>query len=84
MFNVLVTVFLNRFMEGLNVHGLVDEIRRNPAAWQPVFIYHHKKLQPETLLDVFIVQWSAQGSNKLGAEKQVFSYWRELLQEIYG
>ena len=73
---------LEALKEGLKTLGVLEQIEKYPNAFEPLFIYHHKKLTPEDITNIFKVQRSLPGSNKFETENLLLSFWHDLLIDI--
>ncbi len=73
---------LEALKEGLKTLGVLEQIEKYPNAFEPLFIYHHKKLTAEDITNIFKVQRSLPGSNKFETENLLLSFWHDLLIDI--
>ncbi|XP_034721445.1 G2/M phase-specific E3 ubiquitin-protein ligase-like isoform X1 [Etheostoma cragini] len=72
---------LYRFCEGLKTLGVLDQIRRHPDSFRPLFCYEPNTLTADQVEDLFSIHLSPEGSNKRAAEEMVITFWRDYLQD---
>lgn len=73
---------LEALKEGLKVLGVLEQIEKYPNAFEPLFIYQHKKITAENITAIVKVQRSLPGSNKFETENLLLSFWYEGQCEI--
>ncbi len=77
-----------RFEEGLQLLGLLSEVRKNTQTFKEVFVFRPTavaSLDSTVLEHLFVVQWTCEeGSNKRLKEKRVLNYWCDFLQDLAG
>uniref|UniRef100_A0A8C9XP20 HECT domain-containing protein n=1 Tax=Sander lucioperca TaxID=283035 RepID=A0A8C9XP20_SANLU len=69
------------FCEGLKTLGVLDQIRRHPDSFRPLFCYEPNTLTANQVDDLFSIRLSPEGSNKRAAEEMVVTFWRDYLQD---
>ena len=77
-------LFLYRFGEELKTLGVLDQIRRHPESFPPLFCYEWNTLTADQVDDLFSIRLSPEGSNKWAAEEMVVTFWRGYLQDAEG
>ena len=55
---------INQFVEGLNLHGLLDHVRQHPLKARQLFLHTENQLTAEKVDDLFMPVFSPRGSNK--------------------
>ncbi|KAI4800069.1 hypothetical protein KUCAC02_016606 [Chaenocephalus aceratus] len=61
--------------------GVLDEVRKHPDSFKPLFCYEEHLLSADQMDNLFIIQLSPEGSNTRTAEERVVTYWRDYLQD---
>ena len=75
---------LSQLAEGMNVDGLLEEIRKHPNHFQSLFVCDpSKKLSSETFLELCIGVFSEEGSNKKLQEIDIFKLFCDFVEYIY-
>ncbi|KAI9534084.1 hypothetical protein NQZ68_016802 [Dissostichus eleginoides] len=74
----------DRFCEGMKTLGVLDEVRKHPDSFKPLFCYEEHLLSADQMDNLFIIQLSPEGSNTRTAEERVVTYWRDYLQDAEG
>ena len=73
---------INQFMEGLNVHGLLDHLRKHPKQARRLFLYTENQLNAELVDDLFVPSFSPKGSNTRAAEELVSLNFTRYLEDV--
>lgn len=73
---------LNQFIEGLNVHGLLDRLRQHPQQAKKLFLYSENLLSAEKLDTLFAPAFSPKGSNKRVTEESVSLNFTRYLDDV--
>ena len=73
---------INQFMEGLNVHGLLDHLRQHPQQARKLFLYSENQLNAEQVDNLFVPSFSPKGSNKRAAEESVSLNFTRYLEDV--
>ena len=76
---------LNALARGLNVHGLLDEMKKSPEMFRSHFVHTTvKQLTLEQLVGLIAPKWTdIDGSNKKRVEVDLYKYFLDFLEEIY-
>ena len=76
---------LNALARGLNVHGLLDEMKKSPEMFHSHFVHTTvKQLTVEQLVGLIAPKWTdIDGSNKKRVEVDLYKYFLDFLEEIY-
>ena len=74
-----------RFKKGLQVTGVLDCMVQFPNEWQTVFTQSkNNKVTSQRLLNLFLPQYSVEGSNERARERLVVTFWRDWVIEVGG
>ncbi|XP_041823681.1 G2/M phase-specific E3 ubiquitin-protein ligase [Melanotaenia boesemani] len=73
---------LEQFAMGLSTLGVLGVMRSHPTLMRDVFAKSNEALQAATLMHLFGVQGSCQGSNRWHAERRTEGFWRDYLLDI--
>ena len=73
---------IEQFIDGLNIHGLVDCLRQHPYEARKLFVYAENQLTAELLDDLFVPVFSPRGSNKRASEEAVSLNFSRYLEEV--
>ena len=73
---------LEALKDGLKALGVLEQIGKYSNAFEPLFIYQHKKITAVDITTIFKVQHSLPGSNKFETENLLLSFWYDLLLDI--
>lgn len=74
-----------RFTKGLKCLGVLDRIRNYPGAMRGLFVHKSDLVVDAVEMDnMFVVEFSEEGSNKYINELRIQTYWRDYLLEIEG
>ncbi|XP_051872649.1 G2/M phase-specific E3 ubiquitin-protein ligase isoform X1 [Pristis pectinata] len=75
---------LERFREGLKILGVLENIQTYPEKFSELLCYKPQKLSSEIIGNLFSVNFSPNGSNRIIAESKVVSFWRDYLADVEG
>lgn len=74
---------LKQFTKGLKCLGVLDRIRNYPDAMRGLFVHKSDLVVDAVEMDnMFVVEFSEEGSNKYINELRIQTYWRDYLLEI--
>ncbi len=73
---------INQVMEELNVHGLLDHLRKKPQQARRLFLYSENQLNAEQVDNLFMPSFSPKGSNKRAAEESVSLNFTRYLEDV--
>ena len=73
---------INQFIEGLNVHGLLDLLREHPQKAGRLFLYTENQLNAELVDNLFVPLFSPKESNKGAAEELVSLNFTRYLEDV--
>ena len=75
-----------RFRSGLNILGLLDEMKKCPVAFEKVFLHHEESITAVKLLDEIFAdtKFSLRGSNARLDEADTICFWRDYVMEVEG
>ena len=73
---------VNQFIDGLNLHGLLDSLRQHPVNARQLFIHADNELTAAKLDNLFLPVVSPKGSNKRREEEAVSLNFSRYLEEV--
>lgn len=74
-----------KFIKGLKCLGVLDRIRNYPDAMRGLFVHKSDLVVDAMEMDnMFVVEFSEEGSNRYINELRIQTYWRDYLLEIEG
>ena len=75
---------ISRFEKGLRTLGVLDAIRRHPATMREAFLHSDVPQTATTVVDLFEVVWSPEGTNQRRQEEVTHTYFRDFLLDFEG
>ena len=76
---------LDQLKAGLSMLGVLGLMHSHPSLFRPLFLAAGKAgLSAESLLKLFIIDWSPVGSNSRELEEAVIFGWAEYVRNIQG
>ena len=73
---------INQFVEGLNLHGLLDHVRQHPLKARQLFLHTENQLTAEKVDDLFMPVFSPRESNKRTSVEAVSLNFSSYLEEV--
>ena len=76
---------LDQFKNGLKSLGILELLQQYPTLMKPLFVYSEKPcMKAATLLNMFTVKWSPEGSNTRELEEAVIYCWTNYVHQCAG